>query len=556
MSKALEEQRFTIHGSVFRDKPGSVKTTGFLHRVLPVSAQRSFRDGAFRAVSDGGVAVAAGVSAVFRPGLAARFLSAGRRREDHRYGGHSRQVIEVVHPVRDDDPARSAVGDDERPKLIVFVHGGAWGSGSTWMYRLMVDRLSHSHHPRLRSYSVASVGYRVHPDADTDGQVNDLAEAMRWISRNTGTMGFDRDPEVYLMGHSSGAHIGMLYLVQQAEKKGKTETEDAARANAPTGLPNMPGSGDHGSVDNIGDGDVIGEDVGRQLEVEGFIGLSGVYDVHRHYLYESWRIVHEAVRLCQHASDAGTSVVLIPPAREPDTAVLAPARDRAFFQSRGVHEVSPMKAANGGRLHTLFDYSHQCFLGTGSHRATRTWSRPPLATSSGPSQHQQQHQHPRAQPPAKGEEPSTCSPRDTQPRGDILMSGGGHRDGGSSSAGNGPVALGTGGGGVPEAGDRGRGLGRRLPRVLVMHGTSDATVPFSQTAAVAAALRALGVPTVVRFEQGGDHFGMVGQVMFGQGSLVETAISQFTSNQAKEDARKERQGHDHQGLPRHPQARL
>ncbi|CAM9169542.1 unnamed protein product [Ectocarpus sp. 4 AP-2014] len=509
MSKALEEQRFTIHGSVFRDKPGSVKTTGFLHRVLPVSAQRSFRDGAFRAVSDGGVAVAAGVSAVFRPGLAARFLSAGRRREDHKYGGHPRQVIEVVHPVRDDGPSRSAVGDDERPKLIVFVHGGAWGSGSTWMYRLMVERLSHSHHPRLRSYSVASVGYRVHPDADTDGQVNDLAEAMRWISRNTGTIGFDRDPEVYLMGHSSGAHIGMLYLVQQAEEKGKAEAEDAARANAPTALPNMPGGGGgHGSVDNMGDGDVIGEDGGRQLAVEGFIGLSGVYDVHRHYLYESW--------------------------------------------SRGVHEVSPMKAANGGRLHTLFDYSHQCFLGTGSHQATRTWSRPPLAPSSGPSQHQQ----PRAQPPAKGEEPSTYSRRDTRPRGDVVMSDGGHRDGGSLSAGEGPVALGTGGGGVPGAGDRGRGLGRRLPRVLVMHGTSDATVPFSQTAAVAAALRALGVPTVVRFEQRGDHFGMVGQVMFGQGSLVETAISQFTSNQAKEDARKERQGHDHRAPPRHPQARL
>lgn len=162
-----------------------------------------------------------------------------------------------------------------------------------------------------------------------------------------------------------------------------------------------------------------------------------------------------------------------------------------------------MKAANGGRLHTLFDYSHQCFLGTGSRRAKQTWSRPPLAPSSGPSQHQQ----PRAQAPAKGEEPLTYSPRDTQPRGDVVMSGGGHRDGGSSLAGKGPVALGAGGGGVPEAGDRGRGLGRRLPRVLVMHGTSDATVPFSQTAAVAAALRALGVPTVVRFEQGGETNG-------------------------------------------------
>lgn len=62
-------------------------------RVLPVSAQRSFRDGAFRAVSDGGVAVAAGVSAVSRPRLAARFLSVGMRKENHRYGEHPRQVL-------------------------------------------------------------------------------------------------------------------------------------------------------------------------------------------------------------------------------------------------------------------------------------------------------------------------------------------------------------------------------------------------------------------------------------------------------------------------------
>lgn len=61
-------------------------------RVLPTSAQRSFRDGAFRAVSDYGVAVGAGVSAVFRPGLAARFLAVGRQREDYRYGSHPRQV--------------------------------------------------------------------------------------------------------------------------------------------------------------------------------------------------------------------------------------------------------------------------------------------------------------------------------------------------------------------------------------------------------------------------------------------------------------------------------
>lgn len=36
----------------------------------------------------------------------------------------------------------------------------------------MVDRLARPDRPQLGSYTVASVGYRVHPDADTVGQVS------------------------------------------------------------------------------------------------------------------------------------------------------------------------------------------------------------------------------------------------------------------------------------------------------------------------------------------------------------------------------------------------
>lgn len=43
---------------------------------------------------------------------------------------------------------------------------------SVRMYRLVVDRLTRSNHPPLGAYTVASVGYRVYPDADTSGQVS------------------------------------------------------------------------------------------------------------------------------------------------------------------------------------------------------------------------------------------------------------------------------------------------------------------------------------------------------------------------------------------------
>lgn len=40
------------------------------------------------------------------------------------------QMIEVVQPAEGVGTSRVKVG--EKPKLIVFIHGGAWGSGATW----------------------------------------------------------------------------------------------------------------------------------------------------------------------------------------------------------------------------------------------------------------------------------------------------------------------------------------------------------------------------------------------------------------------------------------
>lgn len=135
-------------------------------------------------------------------------------------------------------------------------------------------------------------------------QVQDLTEAMRWISGNVGTIGFDCSPDVYLMGHSSGAHISLLYLIRQAELQEAAAAAAAATehntnhntlpAGSPTTLAADSRGGDNtsggGGGDDGGDGDSDGDGGGgRQLEVKGFIGLAGVYDIHRHYLYESWR---------------------------------------------------------------------------------------------------------------------------------------------------------------------------------------------------------------------------------------------------------------------------
>lgn len=164
--------------------------------------------------------------------------------------------------------------------------------------------------------------------------------------------------------------------------------------------------------------------------------------------------------------------------------------------SRGVHEISPMKAANGGMLHTLFGYSHPHLLGGVPQRRQErsvSWPRPPRPRAP-------PHptlRHPEARPTGREEEGlhTLSAPRNNDTEGAAGLgasspSSSGHHNGGS--LGRDKRAL------IRIA------LGRRLPRNLLVHGTADATVPFSQTAAVASALRVLGVPTIVRFDPGGE----------------------------------------------------
>lgn len=216
---------------------------------------------------------------------------------------------------------------------------------------------------------------------------------------------------------------------------------------------------------------------------------------------------------------------------------------------RGVHEISPMKAANGGVLHHLFDFSHPQVLGGKPQRPRRndylscSWptaplpsrlpSRPPPTNQDGPSAPSKRDSErdvdvqararaggdraspssylsfswptaplpsplPSSRPrPINQDAPSASSKRDVGPQAGARARARGDRESHSSSSSS--ELDGDGG-----AYRRGLAFGRRLPRTLVMHGTADATVPFSQTSALADTLRKLGVPTVLRFDQGGE----------------------------------------------------
>jgi arylformamidase len=97
-----------------------------------------------------------------------------------------------------------AAGSSRAP-LVVFVHGGGWKRGDKAMMRGS-DKLSHW---RAQGYAVASLNYRLVPDATVEDQASDVASALATLKRQAGSLGFEPD-RIALVGHSAGAHLVAL----------------------------------------------------------------------------------------------------------------------------------------------------------------------------------------------------------------------------------------------------------------------------------------------------------------------------------------------------------
>lgn len=96
-------------------------------------------------------------------------------------------------------------GPSRNAPLVVFVHGGGWSRGD----KRMMDGSDKLAHWRAQGYAVASVNYRLVPDATVEQQASDVAAAVALLRGRAGVLGFDRR-RIALVGHSAGAHLVAL----------------------------------------------------------------------------------------------------------------------------------------------------------------------------------------------------------------------------------------------------------------------------------------------------------------------------------------------------------
>lgn len=85
--------------------------------------------------------------------------------------------------------------------VIVWVHGGAWRSGS----RESVDLQGLV----ARGWAIASVDYRLSTQARFPAQIHDIKAAVRWLRARSGELGLPSDRFV-IAGSSAGGHLAAL----------------------------------------------------------------------------------------------------------------------------------------------------------------------------------------------------------------------------------------------------------------------------------------------------------------------------------------------------------
>jgi acetyl esterase/lipase len=170
----------------------------WLHKRFSEEAQLRFRNsGRTRLLLDGMNYLGAGALAATHMHLLRTYISLKQKIRSYKYGSSDDELVHIL-------PVDEVV--EEVNKVLLFVHGGAWGSGHAWMYFLCALNIA-----RAAGCSVCVVvSYPVFPNSDTLQQKTCVVRAIAFI--------FEMFPnrEFLLSGHSSGANLCALAMLQDA----------------------------------------------------------------------------------------------------------------------------------------------------------------------------------------------------------------------------------------------------------------------------------------------------------------------------------------------------
>lgn len=93
--------------------------------------------------------------------------------------------------------------------VVMFIYGGSWADGSRRQYEFVGRALA------AQGFVVVIADYRLLPEIEYPGFLNDCAEAFAWVVGNIARYGGD-PARIALMGHSAGAYNAAMLLLDPA----------------------------------------------------------------------------------------------------------------------------------------------------------------------------------------------------------------------------------------------------------------------------------------------------------------------------------------------------
>jgi len=95
--------------------------------------------------------------------------------------------------------------------VIVDIHGGGWMYGFKEINRVYAQHLAQ------RGFTVFNINYRLAPEASNSGQLQDIAEALNYISNNLNKYPCSRE-NIYLTGDSAGGQLALYTAMLSTDK--------------------------------------------------------------------------------------------------------------------------------------------------------------------------------------------------------------------------------------------------------------------------------------------------------------------------------------------------
>lgn len=128
---------------------------------------------------------------------------------DLAYGEGPRRRLDVYRPNDGAVVQGAASGAGRGRPVAVFIYGGNWRTGAKEIYPFVAQALAH------RGILTVVPDYRLYPEVQFPGFVEDCAQAVAWTLRHAAEYGGD-PRRVTVIGHSAGAFNAAMLAVDPA----------------------------------------------------------------------------------------------------------------------------------------------------------------------------------------------------------------------------------------------------------------------------------------------------------------------------------------------------